>query len=102
MYSSDYVQWLLKAKKTLPVMVLGQLPDSAQLLAAFGVKIPPETPPAPYQDPDDQTPAVGESTLKGLHDPYALTLTAHSTAQPLISVTAADGSGINSGRPLWQ
>ncbi|CAM3744876.1 hypothetical protein VA7868_03387 [Vibrio aerogenes CECT 7868] len=105
MYSPDYVSWLLRAKGTLPLMLLGQLPLSDKLLNAFGVKMLSATPPGPYKI------QMIKPWLKGEYDAlrpnagvFPLQQVKQQDSEPLITITSADGrrliQGIRSGRDV--
>ncbi|SHO56908.1 endo alpha-1,4 polygalactosaminidase [Vibrio quintilis] len=105
MYSPAYVDWLLKAKGTLPLMVLGQLPQSDKLLKVFGVKMLSVTPPGPYKIRMMKPWLKGEyNALRPDAGVFPLQLIKQQDAEPLITITSADGrrliQGVRSGRDV--
>ncbi|MFP3425004.1 endo alpha-1,4 polygalactosaminidase [Pseudoalteromonas sp. SIMBA_162] len=92
-YSPSVINWLEASLGTVPQLVVGELPQSAKLLAALGVETLNSSPPGPYELNYLAPWLKGESSSSpAITKPYLLKLAPEATT--LIDIKAADGSTV--------
>lgn len=98
LYTDDYINWLIDAKAQLPLLVLGELPSSAKLFNAFGLKSLANTPNGPFVADRFVSWLKGERATNLTNIiPYPLVMADGSNSQNLISIKAQNGLSLIQG-----